>query len=767
MQRLLLLFLLISFILPQYVNAQVNSASLKDGSGNLLSQHSSITSAYNMIPATLTQAYIIELSSTYDGSNEVYPIVFIPKVGASITNTITLRPEAGVTAVSITSTMTGETLLRLDDADFIIIDGRPGGTGTSKALTINNQGTSTTSYGIQLINGASNNYFRYFNVTGFFSASSGGKGIYIGASANNPSGNSDNTFEFLTLGEGPRYHINSSGTIANKNRNLKVYGCEFKNIKFCGWWQQNGTGKVSIDSCFFYNDILGGGTSGTGVFAILSDFQSDTTIVTRNHIYNIDNSSNTTDVIGMSFRSFNIGSVLRVYNNMISLMVSNPSVDELFGIELGTNTMNNPVDAEIYYNTVRIGGTATGGTAGNVNSAAFSIDEANAGSTINVRNNIFVNERTGGNEHHLAINLTEFSGSIILNHNTYDASAPDFAKYLTTVYQDFINYQSALAPQETNSNSTAVQFVSTTDLHLTGTSLGNTALQGTNIPSVTTDIDNDIRSFPYRGADEAFLEGCFDPQLTHSVNLFTPAAICAGDSAGLAVVWNTLDTISSVNIQWQVSTDGVTFNDIPNANSDTLYAFPQVKTYYRYRLTCQSTGSVLVSIDIDVQIIPPPTLTAINQSINGLTYNFVAVSSPNVTNYSWDFGDGNSEPNGTSTSTHTYAAAGSYIVTLIATNNCGSDTITKAILITNINEVSNTEPDFILYPNPTFDYIYLEGKNLISVEIINMLGKIIFENEYYKVNELVLETNTLEPGFYFIKVKTSEGIAVRKIEIIK
>ena len=745
--------------------AQINSVLLKDGAGNVLSQHISIAAAYNAIPATITQAYIIEITATYDGSNEGYPIVFFAKTGASSANTITLRPEAGVTSVAITSTQAGLALLQLNDADWIIVDGRPGGVGTTKALTFDNQGTSSTSYSIQLIDGATNNVFQWFNVKGFFAASTGGKGIYIDDSIN-PSGNSDNTFQFLTFDEGPRYHINSSGTAANKNNNLVVYGCEFKNIKFCGWWQQAGTGKVIVDSCFFYSDMTGGGTTGTGVFPILSDFQSDTLIVTRNHIYNIDNSSNTTDVFGMCFRSFNPGSVLRVYNNMISLMAPNPSVDEIFGIELGTNTMNNPVDAEIYYNTVRVGGTATGGTAGNVNSAAFSMDESNIGSTINVRNNIFVNERTGGNEYHLAVNLTEFDGNITLNYNTYNDAGPDFAKYLTAVYPNFAAYQSAIAPQEANSNNTAVQFVSNTDLHLAGASIGDPTLAGITIPGITTDFDGDVRNIPYRGADEAILPGCFDPMLNHQINVFTSPSICVGDSAGMNVEYNPQDTTAIIDVQWQSSVDNISFSDIVGATSDTLYASPTSSTFYRYKLTCQTSGSEVYSASQLIEITPPPSIANINFFNTGMNFTFFAVTNQSPTIFNWDFGDGNTQT-ATNTISHTYTSPGNYTVQLIAINDCGeSDTLTVSVLVTSITEINN---NFMveLYPNPANDFVNIKAENIAAVEVYSIKGELVYKKEFGKINEVNLLLPELKSAVYFVKIITQEGSAIRKLAVKK
>lgn len=493
------LFICLSISIP--VQAQVNAILLKDGSGNLISMHNSIVSAYAALPSTLTQAYIIELSATYDGTAETYPITFIAKTGASSLNTITIRPEAGVASVSISSTQTGLALISLQDADYIIIDGRPGGSGTSRALLIDNKGTSTISYGLEFKNGASNNIIRHCRFSGYTTSGTGGKAILIGASTN-PDGNSNNRFEFLTFENGPRYYINCVGTSANPNRNTVVYGCEFLNINFCGWWQQAGTGKTTVDSCMFYSTGPAG-SSGTGTFAILSDFQTDTLIITRNKIYNMDNSNYTTDAIGIALRSFNVGSVVRIFNNFISMKAPNTSTDELFGIEIGTNSANNPFDAQIYYNTVVIGGTASGGTSGNVNSAALSIANSDPLAKLDIRNNILINERSGGNEQHLAVSRISTLGSNTFDYNTYFTTGSDFARIGTTLYSNMAAYQAAAAPSEVQSNSVAVQFVSATDLHLAGSSILDPNLRGIFISSVTEDIDGHPRIYPYRGADEA------------------------------------------------------------------------------------------------------------------------------------------------------------------------------------------------------------------------------------------------------------------------
>src|SRR5690606_2642174 len=114
-----------------------------------------------------------------------------------------------------------------------------------------------------------------------------------------------------------------------------------------------------------------------------------------------------------------------------------------------------------------------------------------------------------------------------------------------------------------------------------------------------------------------------------------------------------------------------------------------------------------------IQITPQPSLSGINHSIIGLTFNFTGVGTPNTTNYYWNFGDGVTDSSSNNSISHTYSSAGNYTVTLIAYNECGSDTITKNIVITNIQELS--EVDVSLFPNPADDKIYVQAKDITEI----------------------------------------------------
>jgi PKD repeat protein len=100
-----------------------------------------------------------------------------------------------------------------------------------------------------------------------------------------------------------------------------------------------------------------------------------------------------------------------------------------------------------------------------------------------------------------------------------------------------------------------------------------------------------------------------------------------------------------------------------------------------YSITLKATNasgsSTFTRTDyITVKTTPTANFTT---AVNGPTVTCTNTTIGNATSYLWNFGDGN-----TSTLTnpvHTYAASGSYDVVLTATNECGSSTKTKSVII--------------------------------------------------------------------------------------
>lgn len=136
----------------------------------------------------ISSSVILELQSTYTSSGETFPITFPANTCLTASRTITVRPASGATGLSITSSNTTATI-SFSGANYVTIDGRPGGTGTTSQLAISNTATGTAS-AIRFINDASNNTVTYCSITGSETSTAAGV-VFFSTGAT--TGNDNNT----------------------------------------------------------------------------------------------------------------------------------------------------------------------------------------------------------------------------------------------------------------------------------------------------------------------------------------------------------------------------------------------------------------------------------------------------------------------------------------------------------------------------------------------------------------------------------------------
>lgn len=144
--------------------------------------------------------------------------------------------------------------------------------------------------------------------------------------------------------------------------------------------------------------------------------------------------------------------------------------------------------------------------------------------------------------------------------------------------------------------------------------------------------------------------------------------------------------------------DPVTFTDVSTGNATTwdwdfgagaspatastagphvvIYSTPGIKTVTLTITNPLGTDSYTTNITVD--FIPTADFSWV-VSGNGEIYDFTDLSSSNATSWSWDFGDGNTSTQ--QNPQHIYAADGTYNVSLIASNGCGSDTMTYSVTV--------------------------------------------------------------------------------------
>jgi len=100
--------------------------------------------------------------SDYVSAGETFPITFT-NLSTTSTNTLTVRPANNASNLLI-SGLNSTAIIRIQNEDYVIIDGRPEGAGTNRELTIRN--TNTSGAAIRFDNNASFNTIRYCKIEG-------------------------------------------------------------------------------------------------------------------------------------------------------------------------------------------------------------------------------------------------------------------------------------------------------------------------------------------------------------------------------------------------------------------------------------------------------------------------------------------------------------------------------------------------------------------------------------------------------------------------
>ena len=177
----------------------------------------------------------------------------------------------------------------------------------------------------------------------------------------------------------------------------------------------------------------------------------------------------------------------------------------------------------------------------------------------------------------------------------------------------------------------------------------------------------------------------------------------------------------------------------------------------------ESSDTVTVTVD-------ELPMANFNYSSPAMTINFTDLSSGNVNSWSWDFGDGN-----TSTlqdPSHTYADAGSYPVTLVVSNDCGSDSISFFVAVkptVNIGIGELTVDQITVYPNPTIGDLNIVlpfmPTNPVMVRVNNTIGQTVMESAMSD-RRTVLNLGQLNRGIYFIEINDGINTYTKKITVL-
>lgn len=167
--------------------------------------YNNLTDALAAIGASgLSGQTVLELLSTYDPSTETFPIAFQGNPCSSNNLSITIRPALSVSSQIVITSNSAVATFDFDGGKFITIDGRAGGIGNGKLLSIIN--TNSAGVAVRFINDASNNKILHCDVQGQnTSATTGASSAQVGvisfgtANAVTLNGNDSNTISFCDI----------------------------------------------------------------------------------------------------------------------------------------------------------------------------------------------------------------------------------------------------------------------------------------------------------------------------------------------------------------------------------------------------------------------------------------------------------------------------------------------------------------------------------------------------------------------------------------
>ena len=201
------------------------------------------------------------------------------------------------------------------------------------------------------------------------------------------------------------------------------------------------------------------------------------------------------------------------------------------------------------------------------------------------------------------------------------------------------------------------------------------------------------------------------------------------------------------------------------SDSSTLQTFV-VDTFGLYFVTvtdsvgCQ--GSDYVNITMDT--FPVSGFTYL---INGLTVDFIDTSSYG-NSYIWDFfSDGNFTDSTVGDVSFNYSTSGIFDVSLFVINNCGTDTFTTEINLTNIGGVEITNSNFQIYPNPSKNQLYIELDKwsiYSQLTITDLNGKKILTQQL-KERKTILDITSFLEGVYLISLQNEDFTTHQKLII--
>lgn len=478
-----------------------------------------------------------------DNLSETGANLVLQRNDLNATNNLVIKPAPTKTptiTISGCTNVTGPNQyagLTLNDNGYVTIDGSNTDGGTTKDLTVTmNDGTNGRNV-IQLYGNCDNITFKNLkiNYQTPMSTSNSTRGIYLNGQI---SGASDNvTIDNCNIGDATLTPYYATGITGNSGNTIYCTNITIKNNNLYGrirpvYFYFVGTSGTTSE--IYNNNIYTyGGTNGTTTYTIFFNNWVGTINVFNNQLPTLTtNNTVTSGIFGISALSAQTGATCNIYNNTIGgdLAVTGTGIPTVISLMyLQDNGTYN-----VYHNSFNYPSLTN-------NTERSCIHISGASAVVNLYNNIITNNTDASN----AYCIWKSNGTLTSNFNDLyvSGSLANVGYVGGAPKKTLADWQ--VAGYDANSKSKAVNFVSATDLSLTGASIDDIDLAAPAIDLVTTDIFGNARHTPnvYMGAHEPSDLN----DLTSVENTKTNSRIIR-TASGIAVTFDGNATIELYNI---------------------------------------------------------------------------------------------------------------------------------------------------------------------------------------------------------------------------
>jgi len=449
------------------------------------------------VTLTLTNAAGVPYNTA---NGESFPLTLNVITGASGTNTITMKPNTGVTPI-ITGASTSS-IIKLNQTDYFILDGSNSG-GTDRSLTIENSSTAANTTAIWLASGAAAgtgatyNTIKNCNLKTGLNTVTTTYGLYIGGTTVGTVGydNDNNTIQNNYIYKA-YYGIYSNGSVTATSDYLTItqntigapVGTSTDYIWNVGMYiLQSPYANISQNTV---QNIITTATTPKGIYLYTGSINST---ISRNSINNITyTSTGGYGGWGLYVNTGSASSNMLISNNLLYIMGGDGYTSMSNSSPVGMYFDGTTGGLSIYYNSVYMSGNLT--YAGATLTAAIYFATSTI-TGIDLRNNIFQNAMDNASyttDKNYAIYSTAPASSFTnINYNDYFANGSQgVLGYLGADQTTLAAWQTATT-QDANSMNVNPQYNTTTDLR---PALGAPILAAGTPVSVTIDYTGITRS---------------------------------------------------------------------------------------------------------------------------------------------------------------------------------------------------------------------------------------------------------------------------------